>query len=90
MVFLRVQTGVYDPLLIGDKPKWYCQQLQKIDFPVYDEVSSSLGAAIQVAMETTHSDENPTGRTAKNNLQNSKHFKSNWLCFVPLLSMISL
>jgi len=22
VAFLRVQTGVYDPALIGDKPKW--------------------------------------------------------------------
>ena len=66
MVFLRVQTGVYDPLLIGDKPKWYCQNLQKIDFQVYDEQNSTLGAAVSSCLEMKTSDEeNPTGRGKK-------------------------
>ncbi|XP_067655848.1 MAP kinase-activating death domain protein-like isoform X1 [Haliotis asinina] len=58
VVYLRVQTAVYDPSLIGDKPKWYAHQLQPIDFRVYDE-NSSLGAAISSANEI-HSDEIPT------------------------------
>ena len=57
-----MQTGVYDPLLIGDKAKWFCQALQKIEFPVYDEDSSSLGAAISAALEQRNSDEYPTGK----------------------------
>ena len=61
VVFLRVQTGVFDPLLIGDKPKWYSQSLQKIDFHVYDENSSTLGAALATCLENQPSDDNPTG-----------------------------
>ena len=62
VVFLRVQTGVYDPLLIGDKAKWFSQSLQKIEFNVYDSTGSTLGAAIQVCLnESKISDENPTG-----------------------------
>ena len=61
VVFLRVQTGVYDPLLIGDKSKWYCQQLQNIDFNVYDD-SSTLGLALETCSEGANEDENPTGR----------------------------
>ena len=61
MVFLRVQTSVFDPLLIGDKPKWYAHQLQAIEFKVYDE-SSTLGSALNTTGETL-SDEYPTGNT---------------------------
>lgn len=61
VVFLRVQTGVFDPLLIGDKAKWYSQQLQIIDFKVCDEVTSTLGAAVQSCMDARNSDDNPTG-----------------------------
>jgi len=61
-VFLRVQTGVYDPLLIGDKAKWFSQGLQKVDFRVYAESGSTLGAALESFMASTHTnDENPTG-----------------------------
>nr|KAG5689468.1 hypothetical protein BaRGS_021015 [Batillaria attramentaria] len=41
----RVQTAVYDPSLIGDKPKWYAQHLQAVEFHVYDN-ASSLAAAV--------------------------------------------
>ncbi|XP_062621255.1 MAP kinase-activating death domain protein-like isoform X1 [Saccostrea cucullata] len=58
VVFLRVQTSVYDPLLIGDKPKWYAHQLQPIEFKVYDD-GSSLGTALSSATGI-YSDENPT------------------------------
>ncbi|KAK3590549.1 hypothetical protein CHS0354_023617 [Potamilus streckersoni] len=58
VVFLRVQTSVFDPLLIGDKPKWYAHQLQPIEFRVYDE-GSSLGAALSTAPDVV-SDEYPT------------------------------
>ena len=63
VVFLRVQTGVFDPLLIGDKPKWYCQGLHRHVVDIYCDEESSLGAAISVAMERKDSDENPTGET---------------------------
>ena len=59
VAFLRVQTSVFDPLLIGDKPKWYANQLQPIAFRVYDE-ASSLGAALSSASEVV-SDDYPTG-----------------------------
>ncbi|ELU16418.1 hypothetical protein CAPTEDRAFT_182066, partial [Capitella teleta] len=60
VVFQRIQTGVYDPLLIGDKGKWFSHGLQKIDFKVYDEATSTLGPAIATAVESRGSDENPT------------------------------
>ncbi|XP_041365425.1 MAP kinase-activating death domain protein-like isoform X2 [Gigantopelta aegis] len=58
VVYLRVQTGVYDPSLIGDKPKWYAQHLQPLEFKVYDE-NSTLGAALSSSLEM-YSDEIPT------------------------------
>lgn len=59
VAFLRVQTSVFDPLLIGDKPKWYANQLQPIMFRVYDD-NSSLGAALSSVSDVV-SDDNPTG-----------------------------
>ena len=61
VVFLRVQTGVFDPLLIGDKPKWYCQGLHKHSVDICREEDSSLGEAVRAAMERRESDDNPTG-----------------------------
>ncbi|CAG5118060.1 unnamed protein product, partial [Candidula unifasciata] len=57
-VFQRIQTGVYDPSLIGDKAKWYAHQLQRVDFHVYDN-SSSLGAAL-TSVSKDQSDNPPT------------------------------
>lgn len=46
MAYLRIQTGIFDPSLIGDKPKWYCRYLTPIQFKTYEE-KSTLAAAIQ-------------------------------------------
>ncbi|CAF1236792.1 unnamed protein product [Adineta steineri] len=45
VAFLRVQTGVYDPALIGDKPKWYSRNLTTIPFNIIEE-NSTLGQAV--------------------------------------------
>ncbi|CAF0861729.1 unnamed protein product [Adineta ricciae] len=45
VAFLRVQTGVYDPALIGDKPKWYSRNLTSIPFNIIEE-NSTLGEAV--------------------------------------------
>ncbi|CAF3470942.1 unnamed protein product [Rotaria sp. Silwood1] len=45
VAFLRVQTGVYDPALIGDKPKWYSRNLTLIPFKVIEE-NSTLSQAV--------------------------------------------
>ena len=36
--FLRVQTGVYDPTIIGDKAKWYAHTLTPIKFDIHSDV----------------------------------------------------
>ncbi len=46
VAYLRIQTGIFDPSLIGDKPKWYCRYLSPIQFKTYEE-KSTLAAAIQ-------------------------------------------
>ncbi|KAL1509726.1 hypothetical protein ABEB36_004421 [Hypothenemus hampei] len=44
VAFQRVHTGVLDPALVGDKPKWYVHQLEPIKFVVWDDGSSLNGA----------------------------------------------
>ncbi|CAF3636947.1 unnamed protein product, partial [Rotaria sordida] len=45
VAFLRVQTGIFDPAVIGDKPKWYSQNLTTIPFNIIGE-NSTLAQAI--------------------------------------------
>lgn len=40
VVFQRVQTGVYDPALIGDKPKWFAHTLEPVTFSVWNKAGS--------------------------------------------------
>ena len=46
VAFLRIQTGIFDPSLIGDKAKWFCRYLSPIQFRTYEE-KTTLAAAIQ-------------------------------------------
>ena len=57
VAFLRVQTGVSDPVLIGDKVKWFAHELDIIRFSSWDD-SSSLVSALR-ALSTIHTQ--PTG-----------------------------
>ncbi|KAK7473534.1 hypothetical protein BaRGS_00035195, partial [Batillaria attramentaria] len=66
LVYQRVQTAVYDPSLIGDKPKWYAQHLQAVEFHVYDN-ASSLAAAVTSVSETL-SDDVPTAFVPENQI----------------------
>ncbi|XP_076759653.1 rab3 GDP-GTP exchange factor isoform X13 [Xylocopa sonorina] len=50
VAFLRVQTGVFDPTQIGDKPKWYASALEPIYFQVWDD-RSSLANALKAMQE---------------------------------------
>ncbi|XP_075240925.1 MAP kinase-activating death domain protein-like isoform X7 [Convolutriloba macropyga] len=64
MTFQRIQTGIVDPGVIGDKPKWYSHQLTSIVFPVCAE-GSSLAAALSVPEEQEDdSDANLTDESA--------------------------
>ncbi|XP_023229824.1 MAP kinase-activating death domain protein-like isoform X3 [Centruroides sculpturatus] len=48
--FQRVHTGVFDPTLVGDKAKWYTNQLEPLRFNVWNE-NSSLGNALTTATQ---------------------------------------
>ncbi|CAK1551823.1 unnamed protein product [Leptosia nina] len=48
VAFLRVQTGVFDPRQVGDKPKWFADTLQPVRFEVWDDGSSLNGALRQL------------------------------------------
>lgn len=49
---------MFDPALIGDKPKWYAHQLQPIHYRVYDS-NSQLAEALSVPIER-ETDSDPT------------------------------
>nr|XP_034970530.1 MAP kinase-activating death domain protein isoform X24 [Zootoca vivipara] len=56
--FQRIHNNMFDPALIGDKPKWYAHQLQPIHYRVYDS-SSQLAEALSVPIER-ETDSEPT------------------------------
>ncbi|XP_053143597.1 MAP kinase-activating death domain protein isoform X35 [Hemicordylus capensis] len=56
--FQRIHNNMFDPALIGDKPKWYAHQLQPIHYRVYDS-NSQLAEALSVPIER-ETDSDPT------------------------------
>lgn len=56
VVFQRIQTGVHDPLMIGDKPKWYAHTLEPVVCAVWhDECSiGHVMNAADVRSSSTH------------------------------------
>ncbi|XP_073204393.1 MAP kinase-activating death domain protein isoform X14 [Lepidochelys kempii] len=56
--FQRIHNNMFDPALIGDKPKWYAHQLQPIHYRVYDS-NSQLAEALSVPTEK-ETDSEPT------------------------------
>ncbi|KAM7085760.1 MAP kinase-activating death domain protein isoform 23-T27 [Molossus nigricans] len=56
--FQRIHNNMFDPALIGDKPKWYAHQLQPVRYRVYDSCSQ-LAEALSVPPERG-SDSDPT------------------------------
>ncbi|XP_039610015.1 MAP kinase-activating death domain protein isoform X18 [Polypterus senegalus] len=58
--FQRIHNNMYDPSLIGDKPKWYAHQLQPIFYRVYDS-NSQLAEAMNAPLERENqNDSDPT------------------------------
>lgn len=57
MELLQSAAGVYDPLLIGDKPKWYSNQLNAVYFQVFGERTALASALV----EAQNLDEENTG-----------------------------
>lgn len=52
---------MFDPSLIGDKPKWYAHQLQPVVYRVYDG-SSQLVEAMAGPLEDEGNESDPTDR----------------------------
>ncbi|XP_061671191.1 MAP kinase-activating death domain protein isoform X11 [Syngnathoides biaculeatus] len=44
LAFQRIHNNVFDPSLIGDKPKWYAHQLQPVVYRVFDGSSQLIEA----------------------------------------------
>ncbi|XP_016309859.1 MAP kinase-activating death domain protein-like isoform X13 [Sinocyclocheilus anshuiensis] len=59
LAFQRIHNNVYDPSLIGDKPKWYAHQLQPVFYRVYDG-SSRLAEALSGPLQDETNDSDPT------------------------------
>lgn len=55
---------MYDPSLIGDKPKWYAHQLQPVVYRVYDG-SSQLVESMAGPLEDDGNESDPTDRWEK-------------------------
>lgn len=71
VAYLRIQTGIFDPSLIGDKAKWYCRYLTPVQFKTYEE-KTTLAAAIQF-----YNQENAKNQAAEQSLTGKyfRHFK---------------
>ena len=52
---------MFDPSLIGDKPKWYAHQLQPVNYRVYDG-SSQLVEAMAGPLEDEANESDATDR----------------------------
>lgn len=60
-LFEYLSLDVFDPSLIGDKPKWYAHQLQPVVYRVYDG-SSQLVEAMAGPLEDEGNESDPTDR----------------------------
>lgn len=45
VAFLRVQTGVFDPAIVGDKAKWYSHQLDLVSFGTWNDATASIASS---------------------------------------------
>jgi hypothetical protein len=66
-----VQTGVYDPALIGDKPKWYSRHLTAVPFNIIEE-NSTLGQAVN-ALNDQSNDKEQTPTGSNNRSENNEN-----------------
>ncbi|NXJ78311.1 MADD protein, partial [Trogon melanurus] len=65
--FQRIHNNMFDPALIGDKPKWYAHQLQPIHYRVYDS-NSQLAEALNVPAEK-ETDSDPTDDSGSDSVE---------------------
>ncbi|XP_066959648.1 MAP kinase-activating death domain protein isoform X25 [Macrobrachium rosenbergii] len=75
MAFLRVNTGVFDPTLIGDKSKWYAHTLEPIGFRVWQE-GSSLGATLRAGTQIDNPPTDESGSDSEGGESTSSSYSS--------------
>lgn len=63
---------MFDPALIGDKPKWYAHQLQPIHYRVYDS-NSQLAEALNVPVEKETDSDHTDDRLVENKTPRDSH-----------------
>ncbi|XP_022252703.1 MAP kinase-activating death domain protein-like [Limulus polyphemus] len=81
VAFLRVHTGVFDPTVIGDKPKWYSNQLEPLHFKVWND-GSSLGNSLASLMcgEDISTDESGSDSEGGGSTSSSYSSLSDFVC----------
>ncbi|XP_042207479.1 MAP kinase-activating death domain protein-like [Homarus americanus] len=75
MAFLRVNTGVFDPTLIGDKSKWYAHTLDPMGFRVWQE-GSSLGATLRASTQIDNPPTDESGSDSEGGESTSSSYSS--------------
>ncbi|XP_069171410.1 MAP kinase-activating death domain protein isoform X23 [Procambarus clarkii] len=75
MAFLRVNTGVFDPTLIGDKSKWYAHTLEPIGFRVWQD-GSSLGATLRAGTQVDNPPTDESGSDSEGGESTSSSYSS--------------
>ncbi|XP_068225676.1 MAP kinase-activating death domain protein-like isoform X1 [Palaemon carinicauda] len=75
MAFLRVNTGVFDPTLIGDKSKWYAHTLEPISFRAWQE-GSSLGATLRAGTQIDNPPTDESGSDSEGGESTSSSYSS--------------
>lgn len=72
VAFLRVHTGVLDPMQIGDKPKWFAHSLTPIRFSAWDD-GSSLNGALRSLQEMESQPTDESGSDSDGNSTSSSY-----------------
>ncbi|XP_069988793.1 MAP kinase-activating death domain protein isoform X4 [Penaeus vannamei] len=75
MAFLRVNTGVCDPALIGDKSKWYAHTLEPMTFKVWQE-GSSLGTTLRAGTQIENPPTDESGSDSEGGESTSSSYSS--------------
>ncbi|XP_076310591.1 rab3 GDP-GTP exchange factor isoform X2 [Tachypleus tridentatus] len=81
VAFLRVHTGVFDPTIVGDKPKWYSNNLEPLHFKIWND-GSSLGNALTAGTygEEISSDESGSDSEGAGSTSSSYSSLSDFVC----------
>lgn len=65
VAFQRIQTGVYDPAIIGDKPKWYGNQLEPLKYQIWDSENKEFYEEIAALIRDSSSISGAASSTGK-------------------------